>query len=203
METLDIMCDLETLAKVNSSAIIQIAAVAFDLSDGSTFGQFDVKVSPQSSVKYGLQCDGDTVQWWLAQDQKVIENVLVQAILNGKDLKETLIEFNKFINDLKTKYEAKNVVVWGNGMLADNKWLLSAYDACGVTPAWSFRDDRDIRTFIDIGQRILETDHKSSTPFVGEKHNAIHDCLHQIKYCVKIFSAFRKANKTDKWEPNI
>jgi hypothetical protein len=127
------------------------------------------------------------MDWWLTQDQSVIEQVLVKSLLSGKDLKETLLAFNKFIIDLKKEHKVKNVVVWGNGVLADNKWLLSAYDACGLTPEWKYSEDRDVRTLVDLGKRILNIDPKKTIPFKGEKHNAIDDCLHQIEYCVEIY----------------
>jgi exodeoxyribonuclease VIII len=105
-------------------------------------------------------------------------------------LAEVSAEFNNWINNVKKDLGAKSVRIWGNGMLADNRWLLSAYKAVGLKPAWKYNEDNDVRTIVDLGRRLLDIDPKTDMEFVGDKHNALDDCIHQIKYVCNIAKAF-------------
>lgn len=192
MKILDIMTDLETLGKGNSPVITQISAVAFNLETGEIFpDEFDKFVSPMSSVKAGLDIDSDTVSWWLKQDKEAIEKVFVESILNGEELKSVLLSFNSWIESLKLKHNVKSIRIYGNGVLADIKWLESAYDSLGIKPSWDFRDPSDVRTLVDLGKRLFNVNPKDTIAFEGIKHNAIDDCKHQIKYCCAIVKSMK------------
>lgn len=194
-DIIDVMLDLETLGLGNTPVISQVSAVAFDIESGEVFDEYNEKVSPQSCVKLGLKVDGSTVEWWLQQDQAVLEKVIVKSITGGKDIKEVLITFSNFLKELKTKHKAKEVRIWGNGTLADNKWLESVYDLAKESKPFKYWEHSDVRTLVDLGWRLTGKDYKKDTAFVGEKHNAIDDCKHQIKYCSAIYAELTKARK--------
>lgn len=190
MKILDIMLDLETFGVGNNPVIIQLSAVPFNLETGEIYDEgFDYLVEPMSCVQSGLKVTGTTVEWWLKQNMSVIDKVFIQSIKDGAPLKDTLINFGKYINHQKTLTGCEEIRLWGNGLLADNKWLESSYEACNLAVPWKYHEHSDVRTLVDLGVRILGTDLKKQTVFEGEKHNAIDDCKHQIKYCCAIYRA--------------
>lgn len=187
-QIIDVMLDLETLGLGNSPVISQISAVVFDIRTGECFEEFNVKVSPQSCVALGLNIDAGTVEWWLKQDQAVLNNVIVKSITEGSDIKKTLQAFSTFLELSKKAHEAKELRLWGNGTLADNKWIESAFDLAKLPKPFKYWEHSDVRTLVDLGRRITGQDVKKEITFIGEKHNAIDDCKHQIKYCSEIYS---------------
>jgi exodeoxyribonuclease VIII len=194
-DIIDVMLDLETLGLGNTPVISQLSAVIFDIETGTTFEEYNEKVSPQSCVKLGLKIDAGTVEWWLKQDQSILENVIVKSITGGKNIKEVLATFSNFLKDIKKTHKAKEIRIWGNGTLADNKWLESAFDLAQVEKPFKYWEHSDVRTLVDLGWRLTGVDHKKDLKFEGEKHNAIDDCKHQIKYCSAIYKELTNARK--------
>ncbi|GAO46135.1 hypothetical protein G7K_0374-t1 [Saitoella complicata NRRL Y-17804] len=187
---IDIMLDLETLGTNPSPVLTQIAAVHFDLQTGETFSTFSCLVSPQSCMKTGMmKCDGSAMDFWLQQPSGVLENVLIRALKEGRPIKDVLGDFTAWIDGIKAESRSRFVSVWGNGIPADNVWIDSAYKACSMTKPWSVFGDRDVRTLVDLGQSMTDTNLKTETVFEGEKHNALADAIHQVKYCSAIYRA--------------
>lgn len=188
-DIMHIMLDLETLGNKTSPVIIQIAAVPFTLNEGTLCGEyFEELIDPTSCVKKGLNVDGDTVTWWLKQDKDVVRKVFSESV-NAKPIDEVLMEFSEWIRNLQLQGEIR---VWGNGLMSDNRWLLSAFEKCGIQNPIRHWQHSDVRTLVDLGENILGRDWKSETVFVGEKHNAIDDCKHQIEYVCKIYEELGK-----------
>lgn len=194
-KVLDIMTDLESLDNTSKPAITQISAIHCDIEKGKSYEEFDEFVSPMSSVKYGLTINGETVSWWMTQEKDAIQKVLVQSIEKGKDLKAVLIQFSKFLNDLKEKYQAEKINIIGNGTLADIQWLESAYRAVGLEIPWSYREPYCHRTLLKTVERIYGYDIKDEVQFVGIKHNAIDDCKHQLKQAHVAMKMIKKGKK--------
>jgi hypothetical protein len=196
MNSLDIMVDLETLAVNDSPVIIQLSGVIFDRMTGKTYEEFNELISPESGITSGLSVNGDTVAWWLTQECKVIKDVFLKSITSGKKLDKVLMAFSKFINDVKKTHNVESISLWGNGILSDNLWIQSNFKAVGLAECFQYNEHRDVRTLVQVGIDILGKDFKKDTTFVGNEHNAIDDCHHQIKYCVKINKELKKiANK--------
>ncbi len=99
---------------------------------------------------------------------------------------EVGIEFQKYFNSLK---DNKKIKVWGNSNRFDIGILNGWYrKSIGYTfnAFWNTWLERDVRTTSCMIPEI-----KKNMKFVGEKHNAIHDCIHQIKYCHKTIKKLR------------
>ena len=189
-KTVDIMLDLETLGLCDNAVITQLSAVAFSLTDGTILDTFDEHIGIKKSVEKGFHIDGSSMEFWFKQPPKVYNDVFVKAL--GLDVAPDIVleRFNTWIKSLKSKYGVDykaNVNIWGNGSLADNKWLRQAYKICNMDVPWHFTEDRDVRTLVELGRRILDYDYKKTT-FDGTVHNALDDCKHQIKYCTEIYS---------------
>lgn len=197
-DVVDLMLDLETLGTGSNACIFQLSAVPFKLNTGelSEVGTFNMLIDPTSSSKAGGKIDGDTVQWWFSQDKDLVQKIFVNAIVQGQSLEFTLNSFSAYVEELKQFYKAKTVQIWGNGIAADNVWLNNAYKSVNLKYPVTFRDDMDVRTLVRIGKEF-DIDMKDKIPFEGQKHNAIDDCRHQIKYLCAIYNAmFNRMHST-------
>ena len=179
----DIMLDIETLGVGIGPVITQISAVSFDLETGETGEEFNILVDPMSCIRNNLKVNNSTFKFWSGQDKDVFKKVVLNSFLEGKELKDSLELLNEFIETVRGNSDSKKVTVWGNGIMADNVWLTSAYEECNVLPEWKYSEHRDVRTLVDLGKILNLKDYKSDTEFEGERHNAIDDCKHQIRYC--------------------
>lgn len=180
----NIMLDIETMGTSTNAAIISIGACYFDPETGEIGGTFHEQCSLKSSMECGLTVDSSTVVWWLKQDElarsKFYENEHAQHI------NECLIKLATFI-DADSK-------VWGNGSTFDNSIIRNAYNkALGYDTPWKFWNDRDVRTVVEIGQR-LNIDPKRDMIFDGVKHDALSDAIHQAKYVSAIWQHIVKGD---------
>jgi len=196
LPVIDVMIDLETMGLCDNVVITQLSAVAFTMGTGEILEAFDQSISVRNSVERGLKIDGSTIEWWFKQPVTVFNEVLLKAIqLNTEEgkLESVLDKFSNWLNGLKKNYGIDfrpGLNIWGNGALADNKWLRQAYRVVGMEPPWHFTEDRDVRTLTDLGKRIFSYDYKQ-VKFEGTPHNALDDCKHQIKYCSEIYKQFQ------------
>lgn len=172
-----IMIDLETMGNKAGCAIMAIAAVQFDLETGKTGEQFYNRIDLQSCLDAGLTVQASTVEWWMLQNEnarrKLIEGVSV-TLLKGLHNLRMWINMNAL----------EDAQVWGNSARFDLGILEAAYQTVpGVPLPWKFYNERDVRTLVSFVPEI-----KANEPFLGDKHDPIHDCLHQIKYCHKTWN---------------
>tara|TARA_Y100000034_G_scaffold136636_1_gene214281 strand:- start:4846 stop:5436 length:591 start_codon:yes stop_codon:yes gene_type:complete len=186
----DIMLDLETLSLEDNPVIIQLSAIQFDLKTGQTYSEFSETINPKSCIESGLALDSSTISWWLTQEMTAINDVFINSITSGKELSSVLDDFSNFVKNVREGNE--RISVWGNGILADNLWLKSAYSNSKKKIPWKYFENKDVRTLADLGSRILNKDIKNETKFEGVQHNAIDDCKHQIKYCHEIYKQLEK-----------
>ncbi|BFZ61374.1 hypothetical protein YB2330_002439 [Saitoella coloradoensis] len=136
-----------------------------------------------------MKCDGSAMDFWLQQTSGVLENVLIKALKQGRPIRDVLGDFTAWIEGIKAESKSRHVSVWGNGIPADNVWIDSAYKACNMTRPWSVFGDRDVRTLVDLGRNMTDTNLKTEAVFEGERHNALADAMHQVKYCSAIYRA--------------
>ncbi|MDH1883945.1 3'-5' exoribonuclease [Empedobacter sp. GD03797] len=176
----NIMIDIETLSTEFDAVILSIAAVRFDISTGiKDEDNFYTKVDKQSCIDFNLKMNPETVDWWMQQEDKARQEFL--STVNRKNIKDALKDLSNFI--LETDK------VWSNGATFDLVILRSAYKACKLKLPWEFYNERDVRTLSDLIPTIKENE-----PFVGTKHNPLFDCMHQIKYCSKVYQQLNLEN---------
>jgi hypothetical protein len=194
-KTIDVMIDAETIGLCDNTVITQLAAVAFILEDETVLlDTFDECIGVRSCIESGLKIDGPTVEWWFKQPVNTFNNVLLKAIQSDVTLASVLNKFSSWIRELKTVYGLldykTSINIWGNGALADNKWLRQAYKVCNIDVPWHFTEDRDVRTLVELGSRFVDYEYKKVV-FEGTVHNALDDCKHQIKYCCEIYKKIK------------
>lgn len=169
--TTHIMLDIETLGTGSNSLVLSIGAVEFSLS-GATFRQFSVNLPIlEQIINPTVEVDIDTIKWWKAQSEEA-----KKALLNKKpckSVKEGLKAFHDFIKAFE------NPVIWGNGCAFDNVILRNLFKSFNLefpTPFWT---DMDVRTIVNVYD--YERVNQLAGKFEGTKHDAIADCLHQVK----------------------
>jgi hypothetical protein len=130
-----------------------------------------MNIDPQTCIDAGLTFSASTVMWWLNQDKKAIESLMS----NQDTLACALNEFTLFING---EYE-----IWGNSARFDLGMLNNAYDALNLPLPWKYWQERDVRTLVAFNPELKKS-------IVNDlPHDAISDCLYQIKYCSAIYNS--------------
>jgi DNA polymerase III epsilon subunit-like protein len=178
-----IMLDLETLSTSPEAAILSIGAVLFDPIENQLGREFYQVVALSKSNLDG-EISSDTVKWWEAQNSEARS---IFSDPNATPLRDVLVSFTSFIKDNCNE----DVQVWGNGPAFDNIILTSAYKRNGLEVPWRFRNDRDVRTVVELGRCLRGIDPKTLLPMSGVAHNALDDAKHQALYVNSIFNALK------------
>lgn len=181
--TTKVMVDLETLGKEPGSIVLAIGAVAFDMDTRyvgaeETGHQFSTYLDPISQQNAGLKIDANTVLWWMDQAEEA-RQAIVQATKHPFHL--ALVSFSEWLEfvcgeDLE-EVDYLDVEIWGNGANFDAPMLRALYKAAGVRCPWGFWSESCHRTT----RRRLHQRYKDlgEPEFQGERHNALHDAVHQ------------------------
>jgi len=178
----NLMLDLETFGKKAGAAIVSIAAVQFDLATGKTGKTFYQNIDLQSCLNAGLKVSGDTVMWWMKQEEKARRKLTENTL----DIQRALSAFNEFIDSIPidefAEYNDLGLKIWGNSARFDLGILEVAYTALKAEAPWKYYNERDVRTLVSFAPEI-----KQNMTFEGVPHDALADCYHQIKYCSAIY----------------
>jgi len=165
LEKNNIMVDLETMATHPNAAIVAIGAVRFTDELKDTFYQV---VDLQSAMDAGLDVNGDTVNWWLMQEQAARQAITAP----GLELPQALMLFAKWLGE--------GAVVWGNGASFDNAILSNAYYKTDILLPWHYSNNRCYRTVKSFYPKI-------KLQRVGTLHNALDDAVSQATHLIEIF----------------
>ena len=173
----DVMLDLETLSTMSNAVIVSIAAIKFKrddkwsekitMNDIKCHDHFYLRVDSTSCTDVGLHTDPDTVKWWHKQDDNVKYEALVNP--NRTYIKDALEKFTKWIGK-----DGKKTRIWGNGSSFDCVVLREAYRACNMEIPWSYYNERDLRTVMELG------DVKWYELPQTNKHNPLFDVYRQV-----------------------
>lgn len=177
-----LMIDLETWALQPDAALRSIGAIYFSL-DAMLLGDtFYFNISDDSTDAMGFYKDPDTEQWWSEQSEEA-RKVFSE---NPKHIVAVLDRFNDWIRE-----DAADTCVWSHGASFDITLLTESLRICGFgKPLWNHRNIRDTRTLIGIGEALTGGEIPWDE-FVGTKHNALDDAVHQAKHMLKIMQILR------------
>ena len=183
MRRIDIMVDLETLGTNSNSTVFQISAVSFNIKTGEKYDIFN-KIIDITTIKDN-KITGDTLKWWLKTDKE-----LLNKLINNKESINNIEAWSSFYNWIVSQsINKKDIYLWGNGIKFDNVMIDTQMSMVGIKYPIFYRNDRDVRTIVDLACMKLNTnieDFKKLIPMIGEQHNALDDCVYQIKlvnYC--------------------
>ncbi|EPP7644802.1 3'-5' exoribonuclease domain-containing protein [Citrobacter freundii] len=177
-----LMVDMETMGNSPDAPIVSIGAVFFDPSTGNTGAEFYQVVSLESSMSFGMKPDASTIQWWLKQSSEARSAILVDEAMG---LLETLELLADFIAE-NAANGSHTVQLWGNGCSFDNVILRRAYALTDTPFAVPLRNDRDVRTMVELGKSV-GINPRFDIPFEGDMHNALSDARHQVNYVSAIW----------------
>lgn len=173
---IDVMVDLETLGNKATSTIFQISASGFDIATGLSINSFNGISDISKNDK--MNVTGDTIKWWLDTDAELLKTLLNKGEGSSDML---LIEFFKWLNAMT---KDNDVYLWGNGILFDNNLLRTQFEALGMSYPIHFRNDRDVRTIVELaalktGKTVKELQAEYNNPSLTA-HNAMDDVYYQI-----------------------
>lgn len=152
------MLDIETLGQDPGCVVLSIGAVAFD--EDVLSEKFHERISIESCTDAGLEVDGNTLEWWLDQDEDAKE-----ALKGSRPLQTVLEEFSIFY------IENCDGNIWANAPSFDCEILKAAYEAVGEKPPWEYYEQRCYRTMKNVAG--------VSTVTGGTKHDALDDAINQ------------------------
>jgi hypothetical protein len=170
-----VMLDLETFGNGKNACIVQIGACYFNKKTGEIGEMFKMNVNAASSVDEGSKMDADTVYWWLKQSKEAIESITADPKL---PLYQAMTALNLFLADADE--------IWSHATF-DYVIIMETLKMLGMKPRFPYRAARDIRTLTALAKTKV-----SSVAREGVHHDALADCLHQVKYCVECFKILEK-----------
>lgn len=164
----DLMIDLETFGNGNNAAICQVGACYFDRVTGEVGDTYISNVDVSTSLKEGFSVDASTIYWWMSQCTEAQKSITEAVKYPVIDVMEDL---NQFISKAKC--------VWSHATF-DFVILMNHFKVLNIKPKVHFRSARDLRTLVDLSG--ITNFRKYNR--VGIHHNALDDCLFQVKYTV-------------------
>ena len=171
----DVMLDLETLGTTNNAVVVQIGACYFDRKTGNIGDKYEVNVNIQSSLNQGFSVDGSTINWWLQQSEEARKSVFTGAEVN---IDKAIVDLNNFLR--------RADFIWSHATF-DFVIIMNHLNRLRIKPTFHYRSARDIRTLVDLSNTKFKTYER-----VGTQHNAIDDCIFQVRYCVDAINSIRK-----------
>ena len=178
----NLMLDIETLGVSMDAPLISIGAVFFEPLTGKCGDEF-YRVITLSSALENSFVDPKTLQWWMIQSDSA------RAVFNDPsavDLHEALQEFSLFVRSRSND----DVQVWGNGASFDNAILAAVYRKHAQNIPWRFRNDRDVRTIVELAKSLKNIDVRANFSInVTDAHHALRDSKFQVAYVSAAFRA--------------
>ena len=179
---MDVMVDIETLGTKPGCVVMQIGAVGFD-EEGQKH-VFSSYLSYGSQVGLGMMVDRDTEAWW----QSTKELRMLREF-HGRQIRSSIAPTTQhLLQSLKTWLSNNflpTVRIWANSPRFDLGILAHQYDACGIPLPWNFRQERDLRTFLDDHGYARCSD---VLPHIGTQHDALSDACYQADVVRKVWA---------------
>lgn len=172
------MIDFETLGNGTSKCVCQIGAVYFNNSTGELGDTFKVNVNAATHVRAGAKIDADTVYWWIQQSNEARASIVSGDLM---DVTEAFLKLNEFLKGAKR--------IWSHATF-DFVTLTDTMKQLGIKSNFSYKAGLDIRTLMYLAgtsAKIIER--------TGVHHDALADCVHQVKYCVGAMNTIRTHKK--------
>lgn len=180
---IDIMTDIETLGHKSDSTIIQIAAIDFDIETGIYISQFNEIVDITKNKT--MSVTGSTIKWWLNTDRELLTKLINEGKYSSE---EVLIHFYDWLVSKSLSMQNDDLYLWGNGILFDNKMLQHQMELIGLGYPIFYRNDRDMRTIVDLASKKLDITEKELRDRFIDETLVAHDAFDDVRYQIKIVS---------------
>jgi 3' exoribonuclease, RNase T-like len=168
----DLMVDVETTGLDPANcAIIQIGAVPFNYQTGE-IDSANMYCRSMTMPKNKFWTSG-TDKFWLQDNREVYLKIMETA----QDPRAVLLDFHSYV------LARGDVGMWAKGFF-DWQMIEQHYIGLNMDTPFNFRQAKDMRSFI-CGLRGETTYYDEEVEKVGDAHNALHDCLTQLKILFK------------------
>lgn len=181
----DVMVDIETLGKSSDSTIIQIAAIAFNMQDGSSLSAFNQIVDIEKEI--AMNTDGSTIKWWLNTNMELLRQLLNKGEYSSEDV---LTNFHEWLTGLGN---TEDIYLWGNGILFDNKMIQQQMIDLGLDYPIFYKNDRDVRTIVDLAGKKLGISERDLKGQYNNESYVEHDAIDDVKYQIDLVVGCYKA----------
>lgn len=176
---LDLMIDMETVSNAENAGILSLAILPFSKENETTDKESFYKVIDLASCYMaGMNMVG-CQEWWMKQDPKA-----VSAIVNEPKKDSISSVINAAYTYLSALAEQYELIIWSRGTDYDFpklEWCIRKFVEKEMP--YKYYNKRDVRTWIK--ETGLD---ESQFEFTGVKHNALDDCLHQVKLLCASFN---------------
>ena len=174
----NMMLDIETFGTSVDAVIVQIGAAYFNRGTGEVGETFKANIDANSCVEEGFTIDADTVYWWMHQRREAMESIMKPPLVV---IRSGLSYFNEFAK--------KADKVWCHATF-DFPLIMNYMKKLKIYPNFRYTAARDIRTLTDLGKHDWEKHERKDT-----HHDALADCLFQIKYCMDCINYINRGRK--------
>lgn len=174
--TTDLMIDLETLDTAVTAKILSVGVCFFDIATGDIHRQGESVISLIGQEQRTIS--DSTFRWWMGQSDEARNRASDKESYALHCVLSTISDHVKALPGIR---------VWGNGATFDIGILEHAFNEYGIPVPWDFRNVRDMRTLVEVGQMITGVDMRSKVPVTGVKHSAVDDAVWQAKVVSEIW----------------
>ncbi|EFO2616864.1 exonuclease [Escherichia coli] len=171
-----LMIVLKTMGTSPDAPIISIGAIFYDPQTGDMGPEFSKTIDLETA---GGVIDRGAIKYWWKQSREAQSAIMTDEI----PLDDALLQLREFIDENSGEFF---VQIWGKEANFNNVILRRSYERQGIPCPWSYYNDRDVRTIVELGKAI-DFDARTAIPFEGERHNALDDARYQAKYVSAIW----------------
>lgn len=174
------MLDIETLGTAVGSAITSIGIALFDRRSKKIIDTLSIHLDVEDVLKYGMTVSGSTLKFWAEQGDPPWKGTTKVV--------DALLEVRRFLCVNETDEVNDKLLVWGNGAGFDQPLLRDLYERAGIEAPWRWYNERCFRTFKNehpLGKAL-------EPRFIGRKHDALDDAVHQAKWLINMANADAK-----------
>lgn len=166
--------DIETLHTRRGGIVLSIGAA--EEINGVITRNFYSPLNMTQSQAMGLSIDEDTLKWWLQTNSDLFRDTVLGGLTvdNGY----VMANFAEWINP--------DTYVWGNSHSFDCTLLQPYWEYFGMQEPWKYYNERCFRTIKNEWKEV------EAPEFMGVKHNALHDAMHEATWLIKIQEYRRK-----------
>lgn len=171
----DWMLDIETLGTSDTSIILSIGAVSFNLS-GISPDTFYLTIDPEYQTR---SVDISTLKWWFKQiqDSATVQGPPLDGVSTLDFALTTLFD--------KIKKSEDTPIIWANGTDFDLAIIKNAAEQYGIELPWKYFNVRDYRTLRKLFPAIKQ-------PVNTNPHNALEDAKTQALHCIEILKSIKE-----------
>jgi hypothetical protein len=156
------MVDIETMGKRPGCAIVAIGAVAFNPIYGTIGETFERVISLPSCLEAGFHVDGETVMWWMKQNNDARGALMRDPV----PIALALSHFSIWFAEKQCGY------IWGHGSTFDVSILEAALHVFSLKYPWQYNAIRDTRTLYELAGVWPDRT-------TGTLHKAVDDAMNQ------------------------